>query len=92
MSKVIQVLAAMANDASLTNADQVTTMLVDADITEAGMKAIEAKDLDTLTEIIHDLPIIKCVPLIPAEDDDAEEEEKEDDTETQDTLAIVVNG
>lgn len=95
MSKVIQVLAEMANDASLTNEDQVMTMLVDAEITDKQKQAIEAKDLDTLTETIHDLPIIKCVPLVPAEDDDAEdeekEEEKEDDTETQGTLKTVVN-
>lgn len=91
MSKVIQVLAKMASDASLTNNDNITTRLIDAEITESQKQAIEAKDLDTLTETIHDLPIIKCVPLVPAEDDDAEEEEKENDTETQGTLTIVVN-
>lgn len=73
MSKVIQVLAAMASDASLTNAEQVTTMLLDADITETEMKAIEAKDLDTLTETVHDLPIIKCFPLVVADDEDNEQ-------------------
>jgi len=73
MSKVIQVLAAMASDASLTNAEQVTTMLLDADITETEMKAIEAKDLDTLTETLHDLPIIKCFPMVVADDEDNEQ-------------------
>ena len=88
MSKVIQVLVEMANDASLTNEDQVTTLLVDADITESQKQAIEAKDLDILIETMPDLSEIKCLPVFPAEDDEEDEEDEEEDTESTNDLAI----
>lgn len=84
MSRIIQVLEIMASDASLTDNEHVKAMLVDADITESQKLAIEAKDLDTLTETIHDLPEIKCLPIVPAEDD-------EDETENQDKLITAIN-
>lgn len=74
MSKVIQILEEMASNAALTNKEQVKAILVDAEITECQKKAIEAKNIDTLTETIHDLPVIKCFPIVVADDEDEAQE------------------
>ncbi|PKH88855.1 hypothetical protein [Colwellia sp. Bg11-28] len=89
MSKVIKVLEKMASDASLISKADVSTMLIDTEITERQKLAIEARDLDTLTETIHDLPIIKCIPIVPAEDDDEADSEKETQQEPKVKIKVV---
>jgi hypothetical protein len=89
MSKVIQVLANMASNASLINESNVTTMLIDAGITESQKMAIEAKDLDMLIEKMPDLSEIKCLPVIPAEDEEGNEEEEKENAES--TIDLVIN-
>ena len=70
MSNAVQVLARMASDASLINDKSIAVMLNNSDIAEEQKQAISSKDIDTLTETIHNLPVIKCVPLVVADDED----------------------
>jgi hypothetical protein len=64
MSKVINVLTHIASDAMLINQDSLAKMLIKAEISQKQKNAIIAKDIDALIDSIHDLPNIKCVPII----------------------------
>lgn len=70
MSKVVQVLAQMASDATLIKPEFLAKMLAEAGISEAQQQAIIAKDIDALTVTIHDLPAIRCIPILIPEDEE----------------------
>jgi len=70
MSKVIQVLTQMASDATLINPELLTKMLFAAEISQKQQQAIIAKDIDALTDAIHDLPVIRCVPILIPDDEE----------------------
>ena len=70
MSKVIQVLAQIASDARLIKPEFLSEMLAEAGISQAQQQAIITKDIDALTDTIHDLPVIRCVPIFIPEDEE----------------------
>ncbi|PKH88854.1 hypothetical protein [Colwellia sp. Bg11-28] len=70
MSKVIQVLAQIASDALLINQDSLTKMLLLAEISQNQKESMIAMDIDALTDSIHDLPDIKCFPIVIPEDEE----------------------
>ncbi len=84
MSKVIQVLAQMAQQANA-NVEQ---LLTDAEINAEQAEVIINKDVISLERQLDICPDIVCI-LIPAEDDEKEgHAEEEDQTE----IKSVVNG
>ena len=83
MSKVIQVLEAMAQ---LSNAD-VEKLVAQAEINAEQAEAIINKDVTSLERQLDICPDIKCL-LVPAEDDE-EEKEEEEDTASSDIKSIV---
>ncbi len=87
MNKAIQVLIDMASNASLIDEDNLQETLANSQLTDKQKKAIQAKDLDTLTETIHDLPVIKCIPIVPAEDD----EDTQEDSEDENKVSLLIN-
>ena len=79
MSKVIQVLEAMAQ---LSNAD-VAQLVAQADITAEQAEAVINKDVTSLERQLDICPDVYCL-LVPAEDD-----EKEEDDDASDIKSIV---
>jgi len=92
MSNVIQVLAEMASNASLTTEEKLTQMLSASTLTIEQQAAIVSNNVATLTELTQTLPSIKCFAILPAEDDDSEETQDSEDTETSNTTRIAING
>lgn len=79
MSKVIQVLAQMANRADLQSAKSLETFLSTTEINAEQSEAIITNDITSLERQLDICPDIVCV-LLPAEDDDdvpAENEEED---------------
>jgi len=72
MSNAVQLLAKMASDARLINPELLTQMLAEAGISQVQQQAIIAKDIDALTDTIHDLPVIRCIPILIPEDEEQE--------------------
>jgi hypothetical protein len=83
MSKVIQVLEAMAQ---LSNAD-VAQLVAQEDITAKQAEAIINKDVTSLERQLDVCPDIVCF-LLPAEDEEKETESEDDETD----IKSIVNG
>ena len=90
MSKVIQVLEQMGNDASLQSEQAIEQLLATAEVNAEQAQAIINKDTIMLERQLDVCPDIVCL-LVPAEDDEKEEgdEKEESDTNTSDIKSIV---
>lgn len=85
MSKVIQVLAQMANRADLQSEQSIKTFVTSAEISAEQSEAIVTKDL---TYLEHQLSISRDIIcfLVPAEDDEPVKEEENDEDNTQSVI------
>ncbi len=72
MNNVVQVLTQLANNAALVTKEEVVQFLASTELTTQQKTAIAAQDIDTLVETMHDLPVIKCFPVVVADDDEEE--------------------
>ena len=91
MSKIINVLATMANKPSLTTETQITALLESADISEEQKQAILAQDSERLANTIANFPISMCSVVHPAEDEQQQSQEDSESKETKSTHSFVVN-
>lgn len=88
MSKIIQVLEQMANNANLQNEQAIEQLLTVTDVSAEQAEAIINKDVISLERQLDVCPDIYCL-LFPAED----EEPAEDDSEESETeIQSIVNG
>ena len=78
MSKVIQVLEAMAQEANV----DIEQLLTIAEIDSTQAEAIVTKDITSLKKQLDICPDFVCA-LIPAEDDEAEKEEDKNEDDVQ---------
>lgn len=72
MSNVVEVLMEMASNAEMGNKQSLDAMLASANITEAQEFALKTNNMDSLKESIHDLPEIRCYPILLPEDQNEE--------------------
>lgn len=72
MNNVVQVLTQLANNAALVTKEEVEQFLANTELSTQQKTAITAHDIDTLVETVHDLPVIKCLPILVADDDEEE--------------------
>lgn len=87
MSKVIQVLEAMASDASLVNEENISTFLTTVEINAEQKQAISVKNAEQLADTIADLPeLFAYSQVLPADDDAPIEDEEEDDNTSSNKL------
>jgi hypothetical protein len=91
MSKIINVLATMANKPSLTTETQITVLLESADISMEQKQAILAQDSERLANTIANFPISMCSVVHPAEDEQQQSQEDSESKETKSTHSFVVN-
>ncbi len=70
MNQVVQVLTQLANTATLVTREEVAQFLASTELTIQQKTAIASQDIDTLVETVHDLPVIKCIPIVVADDDE----------------------
>ncbi len=89
MNKVINVLATMANNPSLTTEAEITALSESAEISTEQKQAILAQDSERLATTIVNFPISMCGIISPAEDE--EQESQEESKETKSTQHFVVN-
>ena len=87
MSKIIQVLEQMANDASLQNEQAIAQLLATTDVNTEQAEAITNKDITSLERQLDVCPDIYCL-LVPAEDDEPAEDDSE---ENQTDIKSIVN-
>ena len=92
MSKVIQVLEQMANDASLQSEQAIAQLLATADVNAEQAEAIINKNITSLERQLDVCPDVVCI-ILPAEDDEEEDEdeEKNDDNEDKDSTEETSN-
>lgn len=80
MSDVIQVLETMASDANLIDEENISRLLITAEISIEQQQAFTDKNAERLAETVSDLPeIIAHVQVLPEEDEDDKQEDSEDD-------------
>lgn len=91
MNTLITTLTQLASDSELLNESNIESFIEEANLSAIQKAAIEAKDLDILKETIRDLPDIKCVPLVPAEDDEENQDDNEDSTDNKESVKLTVN-
>ncbi len=89
MSIVINLLATLANNASLTTEKEITAFLAGTDISEEQKQAILAQDSERLAESIANFPLSMCSVVHPAEEE--EQQSQEESKETKSTHSFVVN-
>lgn len=92
MSKVINVLAAMASNPSLVSDAEITALLTNADISNEQKKAILAQDSERLADTIADFPISMCAVISPADEDGQESQEETNNDEAKNILKYAING
>ncbi len=86
MNKVIDVLATLAEDASLVNAEELTALIANADISTEQQQAILAKDVKLLAGTIVNFPTSMCGVILTPED--TEEQENQEESKTEDVKNI----
>jgi hypothetical protein len=86
MNKVIDVLAKIAEDASLVNSEKLTTVITNADISTKQQQAFFAKDSQKLAETITNFPVSMCGVILTPQD--TEEQENEEESKTKDVKNI----
>ncbi|QBG35834.1 hypothetical protein [Litorilituus sediminis] len=70
MNQVVQVLTQLANTATLVTKEEVAQFLASTKLSKQQKIAIAAHDIDTLVETVHDLSVIKCLPILVADEDE----------------------
>ncbi|PKG83194.1 hypothetical protein CXF85_11720 [Colwellia sp. 75C3] len=90
MSKVINVLATLANNPSLTTKQEITALLEYAEISTEQKQAILAQDSERLAETIANFPLSMCAIVLPAEDEEQESQEESQSEEAKNTLRFIV--
>jgi hypothetical protein len=91
MGKVINVLAAMANNPSLTTETQITALLANAEISTEQKQAILAQDSERLAETMANFPISMCSIVSAPENDEQESQKEKNEEETKSMLSFVAN-
>jgi len=92
MSKVINLLATLANNASLTTEKEITALLENAEISTEQKQAILAQDSERLAETIAHFPMSMCSVIHPAEDEEQQQSQEDSKSkETKSTHRFVVN-
>ncbi len=86
MNKVIDVLATLAEDASLVNAEELTALIANADISTEQQQAILTKDVKLLAGTIVNFPTSMCGVILTPED--TEEQENQEESKTEDVKNI----
>ena len=92
MSKVINVLAAMASNPSLVSDAEITALLANADISNEQKQAILAQDSERLAETIIGFPISICSIINVPDEDEQESPQESNDDEAKNNLSFAVNG
>ena len=89
MSKVIQVLETMANNAAIVSKADITELLTESELTDSQQHAISQGDVQALVHSTDEVSKIQLVvPLSPADDDEpSENEQEENDTDTNSKIA-----
>ncbi|PKI17355.1 hypothetical protein [Colwellia sp. 12G3] len=91
MSKVINVLATLANNPSLTTKQEITALLEHAEISTEQKQAILAQDSERLAETIANFPLSMCSVVHPAEDEEQQSQEESQSKEAKSTHHFVIN-
>ncbi|NQY50462.1 MAG: hypothetical protein HRT50_15425 [Colwellia sp.] len=91
MSKVINILAAMASNPSLVSNKEITALLANADISSEQKQAILAQDSERLAGTIADFAISMCGIVSSAEDDEQDSQDENKDKTTEKALAYAIN-
>ena len=92
MNKVVDVLATMANDASLVSTQELSALLANADISTKQQQAILAQDSQMLADTITNFPISMCgIISAPEESEEQESQEESKTEEAKNTHNFVVN-
>jgi hypothetical protein len=92
MNKVIDVLAKMAEDASLVNTEELTTFIANADISTEQQQVIFAKDSQKLAETITNFPASVCSLILASEDNQVQEtDEKSKSEDATNTLKLAAS-
>ena len=91
MKTVIDLLATMANDASLVSTQKLNALLANADISAKQQQAILAQDSQELAETITNFPISMCSIVSAPEDDEQESQEESKNEEAKSMLKFVAN-
>ena len=92
MNKVINVLATMANNASLVSNKEITALLTNADISTEQQHAILAQDSERLADTIIGFPISMCSIISVPEEGAQENQEETNNDEAKNHLSYAVNG
>ncbi len=91
MKTVIDLLATMANDASLVSTQELNALLTNADISTKQQQAILAQDSQELADTITNFPISMCSIVSAPEDDEQESQEESKNEEAKSMLKFVAN-
>jgi hypothetical protein len=91
MIKVIDVLAKIAEDASLVKMEDISVFVTNSDVSRKQQDAIIARDSDGLAQTINDFPISMCSVIHPAESEDQEVPSENDNDESEKALSEAVN-
>jgi hypothetical protein len=83
MNKVIDVLAKIAEDASLVNSEELTTVITNADISTKQQQAILAKNSQKLAETITNFPTSMCSTIYAPEPEDNQVQETSDKNKSE---------
>jgi CO dehydrogenase/acetyl-CoA synthase alpha subunit len=92
MNKVIDVLAKMAEDASLVNSEKLTTVITNADISTKQQQAFFAKDSQKLAKTITNFPASMCGVILTPQDTEVQEtDEKSKSEDANNTLKFAAS-
>ncbi len=91
MNKVIDVLARMAEDASLINTEELTTFIANAGISTEQQQAFFAKDSQKLAETITNFSISMCSIVATPQQDEQDNQEENKNEEVKSELKFVAN-
>lgn len=94
MSKIISALDIMASDAAIEGENAIADLVASIELTDNQKEAIIASDTQALIEATDNISEIQSIFLVPSEDDEEpiKENEEEEKTDTNNTLAIAING
>jgi hypothetical protein len=91
MIKVIDVLAKIAEDASLVNSEELATVIANADISTKQQQAFFAKDSQKLAETITNFSISMCSIVATPQQDEQDNQEENKNEEVKSELKFVAN-
>jgi hypothetical protein len=91
MIKVIDVLAKIAEDASLVNSEELATFIADAGISTEQQQAFFAKDSQKLAKTITNFSISMCSIVTTPQQEDQDNQEENKNEEAKSKLKFVAN-